>query len=1044
MNKKFCIGTLIVCFGFSNINVGWATDVVAVSPVIVQPYDLQALNQQVLERDRQTRDEEIEITGLIADNDKLIQATLAGQQDQGLSKVNQIMLNYRNALLLRDQQRIAANSEQPSHYYDLITLTEDVQNAIGVHQDLEVKRNLIEEKYQILNDLKDEMAALNDKLRGEGGQPKDAIIEGFKKLAQEQQDKIQMLVVRLGEMDQKLAHFDEMLAQKDRQIMQLRDNLARVQGEVSSKDEIIKELSGQQNRTQDIKISENVETAPIIVQPNTGFYQQKHGSIAYGNDREVVQTPAIVVQPVGQNVSKNAEARFIQQQADDLQAKDDTIRWLKEVLAVAKSKAEYFKLMSRQNNVSVEPLQEEVQQVKDDFALRLKDFDKYQSVIISLKDRVSQLSKQLVQKQQQVDLLKNGAMPPDDRLELARQLIDLQQQTQALLIEKSRLTLQKYTVFDGRLAAFENRVKALLAHNRIQAIDWQDKMDTLKNELSQKQQQVDSLKAQLEEKIANQKNQGQLEAQIQDLTTQLQAEQEHMARLKAQIQSSYQEASEIPALREQLVAQRDKIVSLKTELENKTAESDKLTALVGDYQQKLESTNSATNEQMQQLKEKQAEIIVLKQDMSSLQKHIMDRNKDLQSKDLSLFMVQQRMDEKSEDIKALRQELALDQQRLEGMPTSDEVDFLKSGLKKAAVELREKEQEMAQLKAAAGKYPEKLAIQAKTVQNLTEQLQGAQQELSKNQSAQEDKTKEILRLKHLAQMAQQDWNKEAMTLNQKLDAAEKKFSQKMYDRQMMALEVKLKEQIQDNDKMRVRLQSLQGRKTVPKALQSLKEQLQNAQQALSKSKQDLEDKAKEIMRLHYQLGLAEKKSPNKMYDNQMTALEVKLKEQIQDNDQMRAQIRSLQEQTDQQTAGVKAQPQQEPSNVEMTEDMETPNLSINPSMAGALQSLKEQLQNAQQEIVLLNHKLSVAEKKAPNKMYDTQMMALEVKLRDSLEEIKALKAQVNKSKVQPKGDAVREKLAQALNKIQEQGRLINTLSQKLEEVQGQEAPLPQK
>jgi hypothetical protein len=900
MNKKFCIGTLIVCFGFSNINVGWATDVVAISPVIVQPYDLQALNQQVLERDRQTRDEEIEVTGLIADNDKLIQATLAGQQDQGLAKINQTMLNYRNALLLRDQQRIAANSEQPSHYYDLITLTEDVQNTVGVHQDLEVKRNLIEEKYQILNDLKDEMATLNDKLRSENGQPKDAIIEGFKKLAQEQQDKIQMLVVRLGEMDQKLAHFDEMLARKDQQIMQLRDNLARVQGEVSSKDEIIRELSGQQNRTQDIKISENIETAPIIVQP-TGLYQQKYSSIVYGNDREGAQTPTIVVQPVGQNLSKNAEQRLIQQQADDLQANDDTIRWLKEVLAVAKSKAEYFKLMSQQNNVSVEPLQEEVQQVKDDFALRLKDFDKYQSVIISLKSRVSQLSKQVAQKQQQVDLLKSekaGVLPPDDRLELARQLIGLQQQTQALLIEKSRLTLQKYTVFDRQLTAFENKVKVLLANHRIQAIDWQDKMDTLKNDLSQKQQQVDSLKAQLEEKIANQKNQGQLEAQIQNLTTQLQAEQEHMARLKAQIQSSYQEASEIPALKEQLAAQRDKIVSLKTELENKTAESDKLTALVGDYQQKLESGNSATNEQMQQLKEKQAEIVTLKQDMYALQKHVMDRNKDLQSKDLSLFMVQQRMDEKAEDIKALRQELALDEQRLQGMPTSDELDFLKSGLKKAAVELREKEQEIAQMKAAA----------------------------------------------------------------------EKKFSQKMYDRQMMALEVKLKEQIQDNDKMRARIQFLQERKVAPKSLRSLKEQLQNAQQELSKSKQDLEDKTKESMRYHYLLGLAEKKSPIKMNDNQMMALEVKLKEQIQDNDKMHAQLQSLQEQMDQQTSGVKAQPQEEPSTVEMTEDIETQS----PSMTGALQSFKEQLQNAQQEIVSLKQKLSVAEKKAPNKMYDTR------------------------------------------------------------------------
>ena len=130
-------------------------------------------------------------------------------------------------------------------------------------------------------------------------------------------------------------------------------------------------------------------------------------------------------------------------------------------------------------------------------------------------------------------------------------------------------------------------------------------------------------------------------------------------------------------------------------------------------------------------------------------------------------MVQQRMDEKAQDIKALRQELALAQQKLQGMPNSDELDFLKNGVRKAA-------------------------LQAKALQSLKEQLEGVQQKLSKSQETQEDKTKEILRLKYLAKMAQQDWRKQVSALTQRLDAAEKKFDRKIYDNQMMALEAQLK------------------------------------------------------------------------------------------------------------------------------------------------------------------------------------------------------------------------------------------------------------
>jgi len=289
----------------------------------------------------------------------------------------------------------------------------------------------------------------------------------------------------------------------------------------------------------------------------------------------------------------------------------------------------------------------------------------------------------------------------------------------------------------------------------------------------------------------------------------------------------------------------------------------------------------------------------------------------------------------------LRQELALARQRLQGMPSTDEIDFWKSGLKKAAAELKEKGQMLAGLQAAAGHYPEKLAIQTKALQSLKAQLEGVQQELSKSQGIVDDKTKEILRLKYLSKMAQQDWRKQVMELNRKLDAAQKKFGQKMYENRIMALEKQI-----SNLKARLQQKETQKKEEVPENLsfpiapepgtdtfQILQEQLQNAQQELAQTKGELEDKTKEI--------------------------------------------------------------------------------------------------------VVLTHKLDIAEKKFNRKAYDNQMTALEAKFQDSLDKIKELQAQVNALEVQSKGDAVRAKLEQAVDKIQAQGRMINILSQKLEEAQNQ-------
>ncbi len=549
MNRNFGIGILTLCFGLSSVSASLAVQAVAISPVVVQPYDLQELNQQMLDRDRQNRDQEIAIQGLIEENNKLTQSTLVRQEDEGLKQINQTMLSYRNALLSRDQARIIANSERwPSRYGDLIALTEDVDGTTGVRGDLESKSGLLAQKYQMLTELKDEMTALNEKLSGGSADKlnqKEAIIEGYKKIAQEQQNKIQMLVGRLDEMDRKISRFDEIIAQKDRQIAHLKDNLARAQSEASSKDE--------------------------------------------------------------------------------------SIRWLNQVLAVTKNKAEYYKLTSQLDRITVRQLSQ-----LDQITVR-----------------------QLSQKQTQVDLLKSE---------------------------------------------LENKI----------------------NELYQKEQQVELLNTELQNKVAQEKNQSVLEYQIQDLKAQLQDKENQITAMKTEIQSGQKTQAQADTLRQQLADQQNKVDLLKQELDSKIAQSDQMTLMISDYQKKLESKNNAYNEELRQallskndqarmegqiadlsarLQEKEAQVVKIKKDMYDLQELTVAKDRETQAKDLSLSMMQR------------------------GMPSRDEIDFLRTGLKVAALQLKQKDEMLLQIKANADEYAKEFKEQSREFQSLKVQLQNAYEEI---------------------------------------------------------------------------------------------------------------------------------------------------------------------------------------------------------------------------------------------------------------------------------------------------------------------------
>ena len=49
-------------------NIVWATEVVNISPIFVQPADLRDINDQMIAQDRINRDQELAIKGLIDEN----------------------------------------------------------------------------------------------------------------------------------------------------------------------------------------------------------------------------------------------------------------------------------------------------------------------------------------------------------------------------------------------------------------------------------------------------------------------------------------------------------------------------------------------------------------------------------------------------------------------------------------------------------------------------------------------------------------------------------------------------------------------------------------------------------------------------------------------------------------------------------------------------------------------------------------------------------------------------------------------------------------
>jgi chromosome segregation ATPase len=166
--------------------------------------------------------------------------------------------------------------------------------------------------------------------------------------------------------------------------------------------------------------------------------------------------------------------------------------------------------------------------------------------------------------------------------------------------------------------------------------------------------------------------------------------------------TSKQNQLTIEQAQEEVRQEENQIAVMKTAIQSGRAQSDQMTLMMSDYQKKLESKNNAYNEQLREvlfskndwirieeriadlsarLQEKEAQVVKIKKDMYDLQKLTSAKDRDAQAKELSLSI-----------------ELALARKKSNSTPGSDEINFLREGLKKATLQLKQKDEMILQLK----------------------------------------------------------------------------------------------------------------------------------------------------------------------------------------------------------------------------------------------------------------------------------------------------------------------------------------------------------
>ena len=379
---------------------------------------------------------------------------------------------------------------------------------------------------------------------------------------------------------------------------------------------------------------------------------------------------------------------------------------------------------------------------------------------------------------------------------MAKELISLQQKESALLKEKDRLEATQSVVFEQHAKDLEAKIKALLDNHHLDTADLHSRLDALSSDLTLHKAEADVLRAQLENKTIEQKNQILLANQIQDLAGQLRAKEEKIASMKREIHAGQQSQEVADTLKQQLAAEQDHADMLKRQLDNKVSESNKIAFLMEDYRKKLEFKDSAYNEQYGQLlvaknyqvilekqvtdlnarlQEKEAQIVNIKKDMYDLKLKVDAKDRDAQSKDLSASMVQQKMMDakireyqvringlqavnvaQAKTVMGLREELALVRQKFGSMPSPDELEFLRAGLKKATLELKQKDDLFFKVKANADEYEKEFKEQTQEFVSLKEQLQNALGEIDHKNEDLKYKDMEMIRFKERSTVKEND------------------------------------------------------------------------------------------------------------------------------------------------------------------------------------------------------------------------------------------------------------------------------------------------
>jgi len=362
----------------------------------------------------------------------------------------------------------------------------------------------------------------------------------------------------------------------------------------------------------------------------------------------------------------------------------------------------------------------------------------------------------LSKKKEQMDLMKSEleekvtssatqpppAAGPDSRLELARKLIVLQKQQTALLEEKDGLITGRNSEFEKRVALLEKRIKDLVNSNQANTTAGQGRMQELQSELSQKTLQVALLKNELKNKLAEER-----------------AEREITDRLKEQLKSINNQSD-----------------------------------LMRDYQSKLESKNSAYNEQMLQLqisrkelleKQKQiaylngrlraeeAKVVQLKSELYELHKSADGRDTDLQAKDLDLVMVEQKSRGK------IAQYLAnINQLKAANVRQAMELTGLRQQLEEAREQLKSVPKSSAPATSGAAadaeEYRKEFKKQSREFKSLQEQLRDARATIKQKDEDLKYKKMEIIRLKERFAATERDLKNQIKDLTSRLKSSPRK------------------------------------------------------------------------------------------------------------------------------------------------------------------------------------------------------------------------------------------------------------------------------